>query len=84
MLLESIVNRTILMLEQEGVALIHKKGLNLSFKSVDRKERRVDGARIVSKSTVDYYGVFRGRFIAFEAKSVEEDYFPLANIRKHQ
>lgn len=84
MLLESIINRTILTLERDGVALVHKKGLDLSFKSVDKEGFKVKGARIISKSTVDYYGVFKGRFLAFETKSVEEDYFPLSNIKKHQ
>jgi recombination protein U len=38
-----------------------------------------------SKSTVDYIGMFRGRGLAFEAKSTEnKSSFPLSNIEQHQ
>ncbi|EEL50584.1 Recombination protein U (Penicillin-binding protein-related factor A) [Bacillus cereus Rock3-44] len=38
-----------------------------------------------AKSTVDYDGVYRGRAIAFEAKSTEKDTrFDLKNIAQHQ
>ncbi len=49
----------------------------------------VDGTKIVEgyfekKSTVDFYGVVQGHFIAFDAKEVSTNSFPLKNIHPHQ
>src|SRR3972149_6913341 len=36
------------------------------------------------KSTVDYIGCWRGKFIAFDAKSAKGDKIPMKNIKIHQ
>lgn len=84
MLLESIINRTILYYEQEGIALFHKKYLDIRLKRVRSRMPHIVDGQLIRKSTVDYYGIYQGRYIAFEAKSVDQDHFPLANIRPHQ
>ncbi|TPE57349.1 Holliday junction resolvase RecU [[Mycoplasma] falconis] len=86
MFLESIINKTNEFYLLNKMALIHKKNLDIKFKGIDlvNKQFQLKDATIKSKSTVDYYGVFNGRFLAFEAKSTEEKNFTLYNIKKHQ
>ncbi|CRH45622.1 Holliday junction resolvase recU [Chlamydia trachomatis] len=70
MLLETIINQTNEFYFKNDICLIHKKNL--------------DQAVISSKSSVDYYGIYKGKFIAFEAKSTELSILPLKNIKNHQ
>ncbi|TCG10474.1 Holliday junction resolvase RecU [Mycoplasma todarodis] len=86
MLLESILNTTINLYRKNNVALFHKKEIPISFGKVIKngKNIRLDNAFIKSKSTSDYYGVFKGKFIAFEAKSTNQKSLPLSNIKHHQ
>ncbi|WP_245979647.1 Holliday junction resolvase RecU [Mycoplasma struthionis] len=86
MLLESIINQTNIFYLTNKIALIHKKNLDINFKGValEKNKLKLKDATIKSKSTVDYYGVYKGKFIAFEAKSTEEKNFSLANVKKHQ
>ncbi len=86
MLLESIINATNHFYLLNKIALIHKKNLDVKFKGVDLKNNKLvlKDASIKSKSTVDYYGIYQGKFIAFEAKSTEENNFVLKNIKQHQ
>ncbi|TPR54112.1 Holliday junction resolvase RecU [Metamycoplasma neophronis] len=86
MLLESIINSTNLFYFNQKVAMIHKKNLDVQFKGVDIKNHKLvlKEATIKSKSTVDYYGIYKGKFLAFEAKSTEDKNLSLANIKNHQ
>ncbi|MGX9340335.1 Holliday junction resolvase RecU [Mycoplasma sp. 4044] len=86
MLLEKIINQTNERYALLNLALIHKKNLDIKFKQVVKKDKKllIEDAKIVQKSTVDYYGIYRGKFIAFEAKECEGDTFSYQNIRKHQ
>ncbi|AWX42850.1 Holliday junction-specific endonuclease [Metamycoplasma cloacale] len=86
MFLESIINATNMFYLNRNIAMIHKKNLDITFKNVNviNKELQLTGTKIKSKSTVDYYGIYKGRFLAFEAKSTEEKNFSLNNIKNHQ
>lgn len=86
MLLETIINQTNEFYFKNNICLIHKKNLDINFKSVFLKNKQLslENAFIKNKSSVDYYGIFKGKFIAFEAKSTEENSLPLNNIKKHQ
>ncbi|WP_029512878.1 Holliday junction resolvase RecU [Mycoplasmopsis iners] len=83
MLLENIINRTIEYYKQNKLAYIEKKSLPIKFKSVGQK-LNLEQAFISNKSTVDYIGCWQGSFIAFEAKSTQEDSLPKDNIKAHQ
>ncbi|MGL5617462.1 MAG: Holliday junction resolvase RecU [Metamycoplasmataceae bacterium] len=83
MLLETIINKTIKYYEDKDIALIHKKTLNIKFSSIDEM-RRVKNGIVISKSTVDYYGIYNGSFIAFEAKSSNVNVIPKSNFKDHQ
>ncbi len=83
MFLESLLNKTISFYEKNMIGMFHKKPIPINFNSV-KKGREVNQAWIASKSTVDYYGIYKGIFIAFEAKSTRLKSLPLVNIKYHQ
>ena len=88
MLLEKIINNSINYYVNNKIAFFSKNHLNIKFNSVlDDKQNKIiklNNSFIKSKSTVDYYGVYKGKYITFEAKSTEEDLLPLSNIKPHQ
>ncbi|KDE42639.1 endonuclease [Metamycoplasma hyosynoviae] len=86
MLLEKLINQTNIFYLQNDICIVHKKNLDIKFKStyVDKEILKTENAHIVSKSTVDYYGIYKGKFLAFEAKSTEQKNFSLSNIKMHQ
>ncbi|EOP48908.1 recombination protein U [Bacillus cereus VDM053] len=71
------------MYQREGVALINKRPIPV-------KVLKSTGGQILNgfyeaKSTVDYDGVYKGRAVAFEAKSTQSlTRFDLNNIAHHQ
>ena len=79
MLLEKIINQTINYYNKNGFALFMKKNLDIVINSKNQQD-----SFIRKKSTVDYYGIYKGFYIAFEAKSTELNHFPLSNIKIHQ
>ncbi|WP_041362956.1 Holliday junction resolvase RecU [[Mycoplasma] mobile] len=82
MLLESIINKSINFFYNNNIALIHKKEIPLKILKVNKAN---DVKAILnSKSTVDYYGLVKGRFICFEAKSTNENFIYFQNIKNHQ
>ncbi|MFJ8457295.1 Holliday junction resolvase RecU [Bacillus paramycoides] len=80
---EKLINLTNEMYRREGVALINKRPTPVKVLKV--VYGRVKDGYYESKSTVDYDGVYKGRAIAFEAKSTEDPgRFDLKNIAQHQ
>ncbi|MFU2033183.1 Holliday junction resolvase RecU [Bacillus wiedmannii] len=83
MAFEKLINLSNEMYQRGGVALINKRATPV-------KVLKSAGGRVLSgyyeaKSTVDYDGVYKGRAIAFEAKSTENPTrFDLKNIAQHQ
>ena len=86
MMLESIINRTINVYKKNGIALFHKKEIPIKFSKISDSDGKlkIQEGRIESKSTTDYYGVYKGGFIAFEAKSTKLNSLPISNIKEHQ
>lgn len=88
MLLENLINNTINYYKQNKIAFFQKNNLNIKFKNTEQEKEkslvRLNQSFIKSKSTVDYCGVYKGRYITFEAKSTEEKTFPFSNIKLHQ
>ena len=86
MLLESVINKTIIFYKENNVGIFHKKELPITFSKIDEHKGKfslVDGI-IKNKSTADYYGCHNGSFYAFEAKSTKLNSLPLSNIKEHQ
>lgn len=82
MLLEKIINNSIHYYNKNKIAFFQKKNLDITFKSVDKNNLK--SAIISKKSTVDYYGIYQGKYICFEAKSTENDSFSIYNFKQHQ
>ena len=86
MLLEQIINKTIKKYKRDNLGIFHKKEIPIKFGNVLRSKNnlKADNAFIISKSTTDYYGLYNGFFIAFEAKSTKEKSVPKTNFKSHQ
>ncbi|MBD5797768.1 recombinase RecU [Bacillus pseudomycoides] len=83
MAFEMLINLSNEMYQREGVALINKRPTPV--KVLKSNNGRVVNGFYESKSTVDYDGVYKGRAVAFEAKSTESlTRFDLKNIAQHQ
>jgi recombination protein U len=81
MLFESLINETIQKLEVKGMAYFKKRYTPIK---IDKKVGDEYRAYFYSKAAIDYYGCYRGRFFAFEAKEVGGEKFPLSNLREEQ
>ena len=69
-----------------GIALINKRPTPINIVKVDySKGARITDAYFEKQSTTDYNGVYKGKYIDFEAKNTKsETSFPLSNIGEHQ
>lgn len=69
-----------------GIALINKRPTPINIVKVDySRGARITDAYFEKQSTTDYNGVYKGRYIDFEAKNTKSTTsFPLSNISEHQ
>ena len=81
MYLETIVDNTIDYYNCNFIGIFRKQSLPIKIKSVNKKE--VVGI-IKNKADSDYYGLYKGKFIAIEAKETSLEFFDMKLIRKHQ
>jgi recombination protein U len=82
MAFEMLLNLINQMYAKQKVALINKRPTPV--KVLKSKGTKVLNGFYEAPSTVDYDGVYKGRAIAFEAKSVGIDRFDLKNLHQHQ
>lgn len=72
---------------EQDIALIYKKPTPVQIVNAHytKKGRVIDEAYFNAPSTLDYNGIYRGKYIEFEAKETKnKTSFPLANIHAHQ
>ena len=71
---------------EQGIALITKRPTPINIVKVDySKGARITDAYFEKQSTTDYNGVYKGKYLDFEAKNTKsKTSFPLNNIEKHQ
>ncbi|HOW38221.1 MAG TPA: Holliday junction resolvase RecU [Bacillota bacterium] len=86
--LEAAINATNDYYAENDIAYIYKKPVPIQIVKVDYERRsaaRISEAYYKIPSTTDYNGIYRGRYIDFEAKETKtKTAFPMKNIHEHQ
>ena len=88
MTLEEDINHSNTYYLSTGKAVIHKKPTPVQIVNVDYPKRSaavIKEAYFKQASTTDYNGVYKGRYVDFEAKETKnKTAFPLSNFHQHQ
>lgn len=87
MTLENDLNITNEYYKDQGIALVYKKPTPIKVVDLSYNKNKVtiNKAFFEKASTTDYNGIYKGKYIDFEAKEVNSTTsFCLANIQKHQ
>lgn len=72
---------------KKEIAVIYKKPTPIQIVKVDypgRNKAKITEAYFKTPSTTDYNGIYRGKYIDFEAKSCQSNSFSFDNIYDHQ
>jgi recombination protein U len=88
MTLEEDLNETNAYYLEREIAVIHKKPTPVQIVQVDYPRRSaavIKEAYFKQASTTDYNGIYKGKYIDFEAKETQNpSSFPLKNFHEHQ
>lgn len=88
MSLEDDLNATNLYYREQDIAVIYKKPTPVQIVRVDYPKRsaaKITEAYFKKPSTTDYNGIYKGRYIDFEAKeTMNRTALPLQNFHEHQ
>ena len=88
MTLESEINLTNEFYLEQRIAVIHKKPTPVTIVKVDypaRNKAKITEAYFKVPSTTDYNGIYKGKYIDFEAKECASlTSFPIKSIHAHQ
>lgn len=82
MTLESEINDSNRYYLDHDIAVIYKKPTPV--KVVKQVNEKIVNAFFEKPSTTDYNGLYKGKYIDFEAKETKNTSFPLRNIHNHQ
>ena len=83
--LEQDINLTNTYYLEKKIALIYKKPIPIKVLKVNETKTRIKDGFYEQKSTLDYSGIYKERYIEFDAKETNsKTSFPISNIHKHQ
>lgn len=85
--LEKMINETNQYYLDQNIALIYKKPtpIGVVHVSYENNKQIIDKAYFAEPSTLDYNGLYKGKYIEFDAKNTEsKTSFPLSNVHLHQ
>ena len=83
MSLEEDLNLTNNYYLEKDIAIVYKKPTPIQV--VEQKNEKIVKAFFKEPSTTDYNGIYKGKYIDFEAKeTTSKTSFPLSNIHNHQ
>ena len=86
--LEGLLNDSNEYYRANDIAIIHKKPIPIQIVKVDYPSRNkavITEAYYKTPSTTDYNGIYKGKYIDFEAKeNKNKTSFPLHNVHPHQ
>ena len=85
MTLETDINLTNIYYKEKGIALIYKKPIPIKVLKINETKTRIKDAFYEQKSTLDYSGIYKEKYIEFDAKETNsKTSFPISNIHSHQ
>ena len=85
--LENLLNDSNKYYLENNIAVIYKKPTPITISEVKygTKEKMITKAFFRTPSTLDYNGVYRGKYIDYDAKETQnKTSFPLQNLHEHQ
>lgn len=87
MKLEALINEANEYYKVNNIAIIYKKPTPITIGKVkyEANKKILTKGYFNNKSTLDYVGLYKGKYIDFDAKStINKTSFPLNNIHSHQ
>lgn len=85
--LENALNSSNQYYLNNDIALIYKKPTPIGVVDVSYKNHKktIEKAYFKEQSTLDYNGLYKGKYIEFDAKeTINKTSFPLSNVHEHQ
>lgn len=83
--LEDLINKSNEYYLTNNIALIYKKPTPIGILKTSKDKKKINEAFFLSKSTLDYNGIYKGNYIDFDAKVTKnKTSFPLSNLHIHQ
>lgn len=85
MKLEYLINQSNEYYIENDIAIIYKKPTPILVCKVDYKQNLIKEGYYKTPSTLDYNGIYKGKYIDFDAKeTLNKTSFPLSNLHEHQ
>ena len=85
MTLENDINETNHYYDINDIAIIYKKPTPIKVVNVEYPRVKIKEAYFNEPSTLDYTGIYKNRYIEFDAKETKsKTSFPLSNIHNHK
>ena len=85
MKLENLINLSNEYYINNDIAIIYKKPTPILVCDVDYKKNKILEGYYKTPSTLDYNGIYKGKYIDFDAKeTLNKTSFPLSNLHDHQ